>query len=53
MPWVRKGRNIYKNLGGGHMHLVQHCSSIGNAKAAMRLRKAVEHGFRPSGRRRR
>lgn len=52
MPWVRKGKNIYKNL-GGHLHLVQSCHSVGNAKAAMRLRQAVEHGFRPTGRRRR
>jgi len=39
MPWVRKGRKIYKRV-GGRLKLKQKCRSVRNAKIAMGILKS-------------
>ncbi len=47
MPWVRKGRTIYKKRDG--LKKKQTATSVSRAKGAMRLLQGVEHGWRPTG----
>ena len=44
MPYTREGKNILK-----HGKVVQHCTSVENAKKALNLRRGIEHGFVPTG----
>jgi hypothetical protein len=43
MPWIRKGKTIYKKAGGG-LKKKQSCKSIPNAKKALKLLRGLEHG---------
>lgn len=52
MPYVRKGKTIYKRV-GGKLKKKQTCGSVAKAKAAMRLLHGVHRGWKPTGRRRR
>jgi len=45
MPWVRKGKTIFKKVDG--LQKKQTCDSVANAKAAMRLLHGIEHGMKP------
>lgn len=44
VPHTRAGKNILKNG-----KIVQRCSSVANAKKALNLRRAGEHGWKPTG----
>ena len=50
MPWVRKGKTVYKRI-DGRVVKKQTCSSIENAEAALRLLRAKEHNpdWKPTG----
>ena len=48
MPYRRKGNLIQKRT-GGKWRTVQRCASAAKAKAALRLRRGVEHGWKPTG----
>jgi len=48
MPYTRRGQDIYKKEGGS-LRKVQHCTSVENAKKALNLRRGVEHGWKPTG----
>jgi hypothetical protein len=43
MPWIRKGRTIYKKTSSG-LKKKQTCSSAEKAKGAMRLLYGLESG---------
>jgi len=47
-PYKIKGKAIY-HLKGGRWIKKQQCSSVENAKAALRLLMGVEHGWKPTG----
>ena len=51
MPYIRKGRKIYKKV-GGKLKLKQIAKSVENAKSALRLLRGIEHGFKPTGKKR-
>jgi hypothetical protein len=51
MPYKRKGKVIY-HLKGGHWSIKQRATSIANAKSAMKLLQGVEHGWKPTGKKR-
>jgi hypothetical protein len=48
MPYKRSGSNVmhYK---GGKWSVKQHCSSPAAATKAIRLLQGVEHGWKPTG----
>ena len=46
MPWIRKGRTIYKKVDG--LKKKQTARSPAAAKRAMRLLHGVEHGWKPT-----
>ena len=46
MPYVRKGKTIYKKV-GGKLKKKQTAKSIENAKKAIRLLRGLEHGLKP------
>ncbi len=49
MPYRIKGKNL-EHKKGGKWSIKQKCSSVANAKSAMRLLNAVEHtSWRPTG----
>lgn len=50
MPYIRKGTKIYKKL-DSKLQLKQTCSSVANAKGALRLLRGIEHGMVPRKRR--
>jgi len=52
MPNKRVGRRIYHKV-EGKWKLKQECSSVSNAKAALKLLQGVAHGWKPTGRKRR
>lgn len=45
MPYKRVGRVIYKKANGWHKK--QTCTSVENAKKALRLLRGIEHGMVP------
>jgi hypothetical protein len=45
MPWIRKGRTIYKRVDG--LKKKQTAKSVKRAKGAMRLLHGIEHGMVP------
>ena len=48
MPWVRKGKTIYKKTDG--LVQKQTCGSVGKAKKALNLLRGIEHGnWKPTG----
>jgi len=47
MPHLRKGRTVYKKVNG--LKKVQTCESIAKAKRALRLQRAIHHGWEPTG----
>ena len=52
MPYKRKGKVIYHKK-GNHWTVKQTASSIENAKKALRLLQGVEHGWKPTGKKKR
>ena len=46
MPYTVEGRNVLKDG-----KVIQRCKSHENALAAVRLKQAVEHGWKPTGKR--
>jgi len=48
MPWIRKGKTIYKRTKSG-LKKKQTAKSTKNAKEAMSLLHGVEHGWKPTG----
>jgi len=46
MPYKRIGRVIYHKK-GGRWRVKQVCRTVENAKAALRLLQALEHGWTP------
>jgi hypothetical protein len=46
MPWVRKGRQIYKKVDG--LKHKQTAKSPARAKRALNLLHGVEHGWKPT-----
>lgn len=48
MPYKVVGKSVmhYK---GGKWSVKQRCSSVSNAKSALRLLQGVEHGWTPTG----
>ena len=48
MPWIRKGKTIYKRTKTG-LKKKQTAKSVKNAKGALQLLRAVEHGWKPTG----
>lgn len=46
MPWVRRGKIIYKKV-GGKLVKKQTAKSVANAKAALRLLYGIEGGMKP------
>ena len=52
MPYRRVGNKVYHKK-GGKWKVKQTCSSPGAAKSAIRLLQGVEHGWKPTGKKRR
>jgi len=50
MPYKRVGRRIYK-LVGGRWVLRSTCKNVENAKRQLRLLNAIEHGWKPTRKR--
>lgn len=50
MPYVRRGKVIYKKTASG-LKKKQTCKSEAAAKKAIKLLRAVEHGWKPTGKR--
>jgi len=48
MPYVRKGRTIYKKTASG-LKKKQTAKSVAAAKRALNLLRGVEHGWKPTG----
>lgn len=48
MPYKRKGNKVYKKTNTG-WKLKSRCNSAANAKAQIRLLHGVEHGWKPTG----
>lgn len=48
MPYKRKGKTIYSKA-SGKWKVKQTCRSVESAKKAMRLLQGVEHGWKPTG----
>lgn len=52
MPYKREGRKIFHKV-GGRWKVKQVATSIENAKSAIKLLRGVEHGWEPTGKKRR
>lgn len=52
MPYKRVGKTIYHKKGGKWV-VKQRAKTVENAKKALRLLNAVEHGFKPTGKKKR
>lgn len=50
MPYVRKGKTVYKKTDG--LKSKGTSSSVSKAKAHMRVLQGIEHGLKPTGKKR-
>lgn len=51
MPYIRKGKTVYKKVDG--LKKKGTSKTTGQAKAHLRVLQGIEHGWKPTGKKRR